>query len=452
MNTMSNKKVRTLSLLLAVLVAVSVPLCLNVSAEEDRVVGDYDGYVTYPEPYDVRSFLLLETQTESVLCSYGADRTVYPTSLAKLMTVYLSFSSLRDRMEEKVELTSGMLAGVIGHRLGLKAGEEVTVSDLLHGLAVGGYNDCAQVLAFLCSGSVSSFVERMNETARGLGMEGTLYTNPTGLHDPDMVTTARDCATLCLRLCRDPQYLEMAALPFWVMPETNLSVERRMINRNDLVTNYRTNAYYDPACRGLNAGMTDEGGCCTAAIRARPDSAGYDLCLVFGGEEKTEGHNTAYLQAKDLFAFSSASFSWKILARAGQEILKLPVGGSLDDSVPVGVREDARCFLPNGEKAQGEVGQIVRLCQSEFEAPLSAGSEVGKIRFVRGETVLATADLVVLEDREPTTVAVLFGFLKKGETNRGFLLSVAFFAFLSAGLFVLWRIWKKRRSGLSRFK
>ena len=336
-------------------------LLLPVSADGEEAHGDFDAYVTYPDCPDVGPYLLLEVQSGAVLCARAEDRLAYPASLVKLMTGYLAFLELEFRMDEPVTLTADMLRGTAGRSLQLQTGEIVTGSDLLHGLLVGGYNDCASALAVLCAGSVGAFVERMNETASALGMAHTSYLNPTGLHEEGMVTTAADTARLCRAILQIPELVRMTSLPVYSMPATDLSDARQIWNRNDLVSNYRVNTYYDPTCRGLNAGMTDEGGFCLATTRVDGTGAHAYLCIVLGGRERQDGKITSMLCAGTLLDWADSAFSWQVLARAGTPLLEIPVSGGLKETVPLGVEKDLLCFLPRNEKIRDEVERMVRL-------------------------------------------------------------------------------------------
>ena len=154
------------------------------------------GAVSQPDASDVRAAYLACLDNGQVLFEQNTDITLYPASTVKIMTGYLACRLLGDRLGEAVTLTDAMLAGVSGRSLRRAAGETLTVRDLLYAALCGGYNDATVALAVLASGSVSEFVSLMNREAGLLGADGTHFTNPTGLHEDGMVTTAHDVAAI----------------------------------------------------------------------------------------------------------------------------------------------------------------------------------------------------------------------------------------------------------------
>lgn len=128
-----------------------------------------------------------------------------PASLVKLMTLYLAYEDLdrgRVDIEEMVQITH-YAALTPRYRMGLRAGESVSLRVLLEGVAIASANDAATALAERLAGDEATFVERMNATARELGLTGTRFANAHGLPDPSQWSNARDLAQLTARLLHD---------------------------------------------------------------------------------------------------------------------------------------------------------------------------------------------------------------------------------------------------------
>ena len=150
--------------------------------------------------------IVLDAATGQVLRSANADVPTHPASLTKMMTLYLTFEALNQgRLTLNQMLpVSEEASSRAPTKLGLLPGETVSVHDLILGLVTRSANDAASVLAeALGGGGEAAFVERMNQKARQLGMTHTFYRNPSGLPDPEQVTTARDMARVALALYRD---------------------------------------------------------------------------------------------------------------------------------------------------------------------------------------------------------------------------------------------------------
>ena len=149
--------------------------------------------------------IVVETESGRVLYSEDADSIRHPASLAKMMTLYLLFEAVRDgRFDMRSELAvSARAASQPASKLGLKAGETISVRDAILALCVRSANDVAVVVAEAIAGSEPAFAARMTARGRGLGLASTRFTNASGLPDPKMVTTARDIAVLARALQTD---------------------------------------------------------------------------------------------------------------------------------------------------------------------------------------------------------------------------------------------------------
>ena len=155
------------------------------------------------------SAISVDARTGKVLSAVDPDGRRYPASLTKMMTLYLLFEDLESG---KIKLSSPVVMSARAARmqptkLGLKPGGKITVELAIKALVVKSANDVASAVAETLGGTEAAFAERMTRTARRLGMNRTAFRNASGLPNPAQVTTARDMATLALRLQRDfPQY------------------------------------------------------------------------------------------------------------------------------------------------------------------------------------------------------------------------------------------------------
>lgn len=156
-------------------------------------------------PAPVRASIVLDADTGRVLSEDNADEQTYPASLAKLMTLYLTFEDLNSgRLSLNQYLpVSAEAASRSPTKLGLRAGDAVQVRDLILGIVTRSANDAAVVLAEGQAGGETAFAERMTRKARELGMAETVFRNASGLPDPEQQTSARDMAQLALALYHD---------------------------------------------------------------------------------------------------------------------------------------------------------------------------------------------------------------------------------------------------------
>ncbi|QIG51298.1 D-alanyl-D-alanine carboxypeptidase [Nordella sp. HKS 07] len=155
------------------------------------------------------SALAVDARTGEILFSSDADGSRYPASLTKVMTLYILFQEMkagRLTLNSRIPV-SRYAAGRPPTKLGVNAGGTVSVEEAIKALVVLSANDIAVAVGERIEGSEAAFAQRMTRTAKTLGMSRTNFRNASGLPDPRQVTTARDIATLSLRVQRDfPQY------------------------------------------------------------------------------------------------------------------------------------------------------------------------------------------------------------------------------------------------------
>lgn len=155
------------------------------------------------------SAISVDARTGKVLFADDPDGLRHPASLTKMMTLYILFEELkagRYKLDSPITV-SKFAAAREPSKLGVKAGNSVSVETAIKATVILSANDIATAIGENISGTEKAFAERMTRTARRIGMSRTTFRNASGLPNPAQVTTARDMATLGLRLQRDfPQY------------------------------------------------------------------------------------------------------------------------------------------------------------------------------------------------------------------------------------------------------
>ncbi|MBF0423106.1 MAG: D-alanyl-D-alanine carboxypeptidase [Magnetococcales bacterium] len=144
------------------------------------------------------SDLVMDGNTGRILHATAPDELRHPASLTKMMTLYLTFTALKQgklRLDQYLPV-SQTAANQEPSRLGLRPGRQVRVEDAVLGMAIKSANDATVVLAEAIGGSIDGFAKMMTDKAHELGMRRTVFRNPSGLPNPEQVTTARDMAIL----------------------------------------------------------------------------------------------------------------------------------------------------------------------------------------------------------------------------------------------------------------
>ncbi len=228
-------------------------------------------YVSVPTSEPRYAAIVMDARTGEILYDKRADSPRYPASLTKIMTLYLAFEALASgRLHANDLVVVSPLAAAQGPtKLGLRAGETITVDNAMHAIAVESANDMAVALAEKIGGTESRFADLMTLKAQQLGMTNTRYVNANGLPDNRQVSSAHDIAILARAILRDyPQYYG------YFSQETFTYDGRTMRNHNGLLGRM-------PGVDGLKTGFTNAAGYNLAASAVRD---GHRLiAVVMGG-------------------------------------------------------------------------------------------------------------------------------------------------------------------------
>ena len=259
-------------------------------------------------------------------------------------------------------------AGPAESVVGLRAGERMTVRDLLRALLLPSANDAAYALAIGLSGSVESFVDEMNARAKELGLKDTSYANPIGLDDEDNHSSARDLVKLAQVLRRKPFFRETVDLPRAVLRSGS---RRRVVqNRNLLVRDV-------PEVDGVKTGRTSQAGYVLVGKRVARRRHGHERGA--GGAERggprRRQPRPAALRPRPLPAADRPQGG--DAARQGRP--RVPRRGGRARRL-----DTVQRVLRRGEKARTRVVGA----PTELDGPLPAGAEVGTVEVrLRGKVV-----------------------------------------------------------------
>ena len=253
--------------------------------------------------------LLFDPENGAVLYAEDQDDAWHPASLTKLMTAYLTFEALK---QGKITLETKFSVSEVAHsqppsKIGLPVGAQLDVDHALQALIVKSANDVAVILAEGLSGSLDAFVERMNTTAKRLGMSRTVFMNPNGLPAQEQVTTARDLAKLTRAILRE--YPEHA--PMWSLNDIR-------IGRVHIRTHNQLLKAYDGA-DGMKTGFTCDSGYNVVATATRD---GHKLAAIILGEPSGAARS---LRAANLLEHGFQYRAWQdVLQPVTLDTLELP--------------------------------------------------------------------------------------------------------------------------------
>jgi D-alanyl-D-alanine carboxypeptidase (penicillin-binding protein 5/6) len=333
-----------------------------------------------PPHLAAKSYLLYDYTSSQILVNQNGDARMEPASLTKLMTAYLTFDALKHgTLSLQQELTvpvAALHSKSDESRMLLKAGQAVSVDDLLHGLIVQSGNDAAITLAVNIAGSEAGFVDMMNQEAQRLGMKNTHFTNPVGMPDAQHYSSAVDLATLAAALLRDyPQHYPLFSLRSYTFNDV------AQANRNRLL-------WLDPYADGMKTGHTDSAGFCLVGSAQREK---HRLISVMFGAETDSLRAT---ESQKLLNYGFQNFDAVRLYQKNQPVTSLRIWKGTEGHVDVGFREDFFVSIPKGAFAQLKATMETH---QPLLAPITTGQQLGTLKLTLAGKPYAEYPLVALD-------------------------------------------------------
>ena len=191
----------------------------------------------------IRSSIVIDANTGKILHSYNADKIVYPASLTKMMTLYVTFAGLQKglfKIEDNL-LISKKASKQPRTKIGLIAGDNISIDTAIKALIIKSANDVATVLAENISISETEFAKLMTKIAVDLGMENTVFKNASGLNNILQQTTAGDMAILMMALQQHfPEYYKYFSVRNFKYKNETFYSYNRIINQYDGVDGIKT--------------------------------------------------------------------------------------------------------------------------------------------------------------------------------------------------------------------
>ncbi|HLI12811.1 MAG TPA: D-alanyl-D-alanine carboxypeptidase family protein [Alphaproteobacteria bacterium] len=308
-----------------------------------------------------RQGIMIDYNTGAVLFAKNPDERMAPSSMSKMMTLYILFKHLK---EGRIKM--GDTLGVSekawrtgGSKMFVMVGSRVKVEDLIQGIAVQSGNDACVVVAEGLSGSEAAFAQEMNKTAKDLGLTNSHFVDASGLPDPQQYMTARDLATLARALIHDfPEYYHY----FSEIDFTYNGIKQG--NRNPLL-------YKNDNVDGVKTGHTEVGGYGLTASALRN---GRRLILVLNGMSSV---NERSRESERLLDWGFHEWNNYTLFKAGEKVTDAEVWLGAQATVPLVVSQDLVVTMPQTERDQMKVTASY---DGPIPAPLPKGKTVGQVR------------------------------------------------------------------------
>ena len=338
---------------------------------------------------NAKSAILMEESTGNILYESNPDERLPIASVTKVMTMLLIMEAVdsgKISLDDMVTV-SGNAMSYGGSTMFLETGEQLTVNDMLKGIAVASANDGCVAMAEHLAGSESAFVDMMNEKAKELGMENTHFMNTNGLDEDDHYSSARDVAIMSRELMKHETIFNYTSI--WM--DTLRGGKFQLANTNKLIR------FYDGA-NGLKTGSTSKALCCLSAAAKRNDMQ--LIAVVLGAPTSAE----RFASAKSLLDYGFANYAVNTQITAGDEVQKIAVEKGVDKEVGVVAGDSCSTLVKKGQ--EDNITKEIKIDET-ITAPIEAGQKIGTMTISRDGEVIADIDLNALSAVEKKGIGLI---------------------------------------------
>ncbi len=350
------------------------------------------------------SAYVYNVETGSVIYRKNQDDPVYPASTVKLMTAIVAYENIDD-LTTVITASQTAVNAAKGSNMAIKVGEQFTAEQLLNGLLITGANDAANLLAEYVAGDINSFCQMMNARAKELGCMSTSFANPTGLHSPDMMTTAKDIAIIANHFMSINPLFEMSNTTRYTIDSTPYTNQQRiLLNRNLLISRVRSEDYYYSKAMGMSLGNTPEAGDCIVTSAA--DDSGMTYICVVMNAYSSDDTNLACIDATKLLKMTLEKFKYSDVLSEKTVICEIPVELAVDtDYVTLLPDSKLSSLLPADFNYETDISVEPRISIDYATAPVKEGDAYGEaVVKYRSDIVLGSVKLVAGRSIEKSNV------------------------------------------------
>lgn len=313
--------------------------------------------------------ILIDAETKTILYTKNAYQNFFPSSMTKMMTLYILFSNIRDKKcsLNSVFEVSNYAHKAPGSKMFLASGEKVTVNELINGIAIVSGNDASITVAENLIGSEEAFADLMMYEAKRLGMNNSEFKNCTGLPNPEHFSSAYDIAILAINL-------------WYHFPEFQKRYSQTKFTHNDISQpTFNTLLFKKIGVDGIKTGHTDAGGYGVAVTAVDRYNENKRFFLVINGcksvKERTE-------EATRLLAFASRNFDNYKLFEKNQTVGYARVINGSQKFLPLYIKDDINISL---EKSSFKILKKCIIYKNPVISPIQKGEKVGVLRISVGK-------------------------------------------------------------------
>lgn len=340
-----------------------------------------------------KAALLMDSATGTVLYENNSHEKMPMASVTKIMTMLIAMENIDSgKMSYDDTVTGSAYAKSMGgSTIFLDEGEQLSVNDILKGIAVASGNDAAVAMAEHIAGSAPAFVEMMNKRAAELGMKDTHFVNCNGLDADGHYSSAYDIALMSLELLKHPGIHKFTTI--WL--DSLRDGKFTLSNTNKLVR------FYD-GCTGLKTGSTSKAGFCISATAKRNNMHLIAVIMAAPTSKQRQADASALLN----YGFSTYSVTDAVTK--SEKIKDVSVNKGTAAKCPVVCADNVSTLSKKGEKV--EIKKIVKL-KKNVTAPVSKGEKAGELICMNGKKEVGRTELLYDGDVKKMTVFYAYGLI-----------------------------------------
>ena len=345
------------------------------------LVAYCQSFVPNAPELDLKSYILIEPNTNTVIAEFNSSDLIEPASMTKVMTGYVVSDQIKN---ELISLNDQVLISekawkMEGSKMFIEVGKKVSILDLLKGIIIQSGNDASVAIAEYVGGTEDGFVDLMNSYAGALGMNDTNYINSTGLPAEGHFTSARDLATLTAK------FINNFPDEYALYKEKQFTFNNiKQLNRNKLL-------WRDESSDGVKTGHTSTAGYCLIGSAERGNMR---LITVVAG---SDSDNDRFLSTQRLLEYGFRFYATQKYFDPNKEYVSAKVWGGRSQQIQLGVSDEISITLPRTSFKDIKVDYEYK---SNVQAPIIKGEVMGSLKIISDGEVVKIADLIALENVE----------------------------------------------------
>lgn len=353
--------------------------------------------------------LLADLDTGEILYEKNIYDRRSPASLTKIMTGLLAVEALDNgqcSMTDMVTAGQDCLTGLAedSSTAGIVPGETMSFKDLFYCAMLHSANEACNVIGTYLCGSISAFVEKMNERAAQLGCENTHFLDTNGLSNDGHYTTAHDLYLITREALKHPDFMTACNTVSYDTQPTNVNEPRHMFNSNALITTggYYGDQYLYDGAAGIKTGYTRAAGYCLVSTAQRNDINAIAIVMGCKGQLNTgadwDGHFYNFVATIDLYDWVFDNFSYRTIldSAAFGEMVHVELAEG-DGNFTIRPEENVTVLLPN-DVSNDSIETAVTVYKEKLVAPIAAGTVLGEVRVSANGREYGRIDLVNRND------------------------------------------------------